>query len=345
MSDERPRLTDDGRASSPRSSDEGRGAARPDTSRLLGDLVLLRPQALRPVPAAQLARARSTPWCSPTTRSSAECGNSSGRPAALPRPPGRPALPAARRPLPGGGAFHPKTYLFARADEATLIVGSGNLTRAGHRRWPRGFVDFTTQREEDLPSLRAWARGWAGSCSRGGRELLRVVDARCASMALDDRPDRGLAIPQPTTSARCSTSSSSGFPAASELHVSAPYYDRDAKALESSIDALRPRAAHAVLRASAKRPRAVARRRAWRRRATCASRRFEPPTFVHAKLIGAVCADGRGLLFWRLAEPLPRRARRSPRRNRPRQLRGGGHPRGSAEQVRRVRGQRAGARR
>ena len=33
--------------------------------------------------------------------------------------------------LPGGGAFHPKTYLFGRRDGSTLLVGSGNLTRRG----------------------------------------------------------------------------------------------------------------------------------------------------------------------------------------------------------------------
>ena len=62
---------------------------------------------------------------------------------------------------PGGGAFHPKTYLFARADHATLIIGSGNLTRPGIDGGREVFTPLTTQRSEDLPTMRAWAQ-WMG---------------------------------------------------------------------------------------------------------------------------------------------------------------------------------------
>jgi hypothetical protein len=68
--------------------------------------------------------------------------------------------------LPGGGAFHPKTYVFNRRDEATLVVGSGNLTRRGIDAGKEVFTAFDTQTDEGLSTLRAWA-AWIG----------RLVDA------------------------------------------------------------------------------------------------------------------------------------------------------------------------
>ena len=63
--------------------------------------------------------------------------------------------------LPGGGAFHPKTYLFARSEEATLVVGSGNLTRQGIDAGKEVFTAFDTRTELGLSALRAWAV-WMG---------------------------------------------------------------------------------------------------------------------------------------------------------------------------------------
>ena len=199
--------------------------------------------------------------------------------------------------LPGGGAFHPKTYLFGRADHATLLVGSGNLTRGGIDHGHETFTSFTTQRDQDLPSMRAWAQ-WMGEVVQiQGEELLT---------------DRWIALREtcpwmlgPAAGSRFLTNMErplvdqlrERFPDdVSELHVTAPFFDHDALVMEQLLRECSPE--HLVLYVgegvSVHGPSLEALLRGAR---GVRVRRFEPRSFVHAKLIGAIAKDGSGVLL------------------------------------------------
>lgn len=199
--------------------------------------------------------------------------------------------------LPGDRAFHPKTYLFARRDEATLLVGSGNLTRSGLDSGKEVFTSFDTNTDVGLATLRAWA-SWIGGLVTGAEDdqLTRRFAAlrdECSWMhgeigatpfavnaqrpLLDQFVDR-----LPGT--------------VDELHITAPYYDRDARALGEALARIQPRQLNLYfgLDTSVHGPSLAAVVGA----AGCEVHlhRFEPATFVHAKLLGAVCGDGGVLL-------------------------------------------------
>ena len=86
-------------------------------------------------------------------------------------------------------------------------------------------------------------------------------------------------------------------PTVDELHVSAPYYDRDALALAEALDRIQPKELHLYfgLRCCICHGPSLA---AVVETANCQLqvRRFDPATFVHAKLLGAVCGS-EGLLL------------------------------------------------
>jgi hypothetical protein len=199
--------------------------------------------------------------------------------------------------LAGGGAFHPKTFLFAQRDEATLVVGSGNLTRSGLDAGKEVFTSFSTATEEGLATLRAWARWVGGLVERAADEQLtrRFAALREQSPWMtgpigetpfavnDERPLLDQFIEQ--------------LPGAvDELHVSAPYYDRDARALAEALRRIAPKQLHMYfgLATSVHGPSLAGVLDAVD--GDVRLRRFEPPTFVHAKLLGGVCGD-QGLLL------------------------------------------------
>ena len=198
---------------------------------------------------------------------------------------------------PGGGAFHPKTYLFARTDHATLLVGSGNLTRGGIDHGHEVFTTFTTEREGHLPSLRAWAH-WMGqvvqmqgdqllserwlalrqSCqwmvgSMDGSELLTNEQRSLADQLIGLVPDR-----------------------VRELHVSAPFFDRDAVAIRHLLRACSPRRVILYVGAEVS-VHGPSLKAALAGAHEVQVRVFQPRVFVHAKLIGAVGADDSGVLL------------------------------------------------
>ena len=199
--------------------------------------------------------------------------------------------------LAGGGAFHPKTYLFARADHASLIVGSGNLTRPGIDYGREAFVDFTTQREEDLPSMRSWAL-WMGRLVQSREDemlLARWTALREASPWMLGPTEGSQFLSNDVRSIRDQLAER--LPSSvRELHVTAPYFDEQARALRSLLDLCDPQ--HLTLYVGAgvnvDGPALAGVLGAAR---SVRVRRFEPRTFVHAKLIGVVGTDGRGVVL------------------------------------------------
>ena len=199
--------------------------------------------------------------------------------------------------VPGGGAFHAKTFLFARRDEATLVVGSGNLTRQGIDAGKEVFTAFDTRTEQGLSTLRAWA-AWIGRIvvNADDEQLTRrfaVLREQCPWMVgmigatpfavNEERPLLDQFAEQlPST--------------VDELHVSAPFYDRNAVALAEALERVQPKKLHLYLGLDTKvhGPSLTA----VVETANCQLqvRRFDPATFVHAKLLGAVCGS-EGLLL------------------------------------------------
>src|SRR5258706_4406142 len=134
--------------------------------------------------------------------------------------------------LPGGGAFHPKTYLFVRRSDATLIVGSGNLTRQGIDAGKEVFTSFDTCTELGTYTLRAWA-GWMSHLVDDADDALltrrfTALREQCPGMA-------GPAGPTPFASNQhrpLFDQSIDTLPGpVDELHVASPYYGPPAHAL------------------------------------------------------------------------------------------------------------------
>ena len=199
--------------------------------------------------------------------------------------------------LRGGGAFHPKTYLFARGEEATLIVGSGNLTRQGIDAGKEVFTAFDTHTELGLSALRAWAV-WMG------RLVMNADDSQLSRrFAVLREQCPWMAGPIGTAPFAVNEQQSllgqfvEQLPAdVDELHVTAPYYDREALALGEALTQVKPGELHLYygLGTSVHGPSLAAVVKA----ADCKLRlrRFDPATFVHAKLLGAVRGE-RGVLL------------------------------------------------
>jgi hypothetical protein len=202
--------------------------------------------------------------------------------------------------VPSGGRFHPKTYLFAGRG-TTLLVGSGNLTRSGLDRGREVFTQFDAQDSDGAHAIRSWL-SWIGRlvASRddpvlqGRYELLREALASVTP----GRPaaERGFCVNEDTSILQQLTERGGG-PVA-EVHVTAPFYDRNAGALRDLCLALRPsRELHVYIGSRT----SVDRARLAQVLADASCRtfvhQFEPPGFVHAKLVGAVAEDGEGVLL------------------------------------------------
>jgi hypothetical protein len=197
----------------------------------------------------------------------------------------------------GGGAFHPKTYLFSRADGATLVVGSGNMTRGGIDHGHEVFTRFDSDRAEDLPSMRAWAEWMSRLVVQEDDQILR---RRWAALREGNQwmlgPSEGslfLANDQQSIAAQLTAWRRGQI---TELHVAAPFFDRDASALEELIGRLEPARLELYVGAGVNvhGPSLAA---VLGGAETVRARHYEPRSFVHAKLIGVIEADDRGALL------------------------------------------------
>jgi hypothetical protein len=197
------------------------------------------------------------------------------------------------------GRFHPKTYFFHSRGGARLLVGSGNLTRAGLDRGRETFVAFDAHDAEGAAVIRAWA-AWIGELVlerddpllRARYERLRVTLPTAGDAVREASPFvTNAETPLIETIARRSP------PTVAEVHLTAPYLDPRAEALAQLIERLDPsRGIHLYLGARTSVDAAALCDVLAGARCEVTVRRYEPPAFVHAKLIGIVGADGAGLL-------------------------------------------------
>jgi hypothetical protein len=196
-----------------------------------------------------------------------------------------------------GGAFHPKTYLFARADGATLVVGSGNLTRGGIDRGHEVFATFRSDQEEDLPAMRAWADWTSGLVELEDDESLgrRWLALREESPWMVGSSQGSAFLTNTKESLSRQFLSRLGDRVA-ELHVTAPFFDREARALRELIRHCDPQVLELYVGAGVK-VHGPALAAVIDEAKAVRIRRYEPHSFVHAKMIGTVESDGRGLLM------------------------------------------------
>lgn len=197
----------------------------------------------------------------------------------------------------GGGAFHPKTYLFARADGATLVVGSGNLTRDGIDHGHEVFTSFESTREVDLPSMRSWA-GWMSRLVENEDD--DVLRERWAALRESNPwmlgPSEGSSFLANDQEPLIDQLAGRLRDSVAELHLTAPFFDRDAKALSKLIRRYQPDRLCLYVGAGVK-VHGPSLADVLAEVGDVRVSRYEPHNFVHAKLIGAIEPGGRGILL------------------------------------------------
>jgi hypothetical protein len=201
--------------------------------------------------------------------------------------------------LPSGGRFHPKTYLFASRRRTVLLVGSGNLTRTGLDRGRETFVAYSGSEEDDLPIIRAWGN-WVRAlvAAQGDPVLRRRFEHLAAGVPELSGPGDEDAFCSNDAMSLLDQLQAKAPAAIAELHVRAPYYDEQARALEQLIQRLAPtRAIHVHLGARTSVNGGALRRVLDGAECDVYLHGHEPTEFVHAKLIGLIGAEDTGLLL------------------------------------------------
>lgn len=199
---------------------------------------------------------------------------------------------------PGGGAFHPKTYLFADPDEGSLLVGSGNLTLDGLDQGAETFVRFDSADETGRAAIRGWHRWVAGLVEDFGDEQLsrRLSALRVGCPWLVGDSEQRLFISNADRPMIDAFIDGLRTPV-DELHLSAPVFDARLDALKELVERTRPRALELYLGADAKLDgELLAALFSGLGGTKIGLHRFEPRPFVHAKLIAAI-SGGRARLL------------------------------------------------
>ena len=198
----------------------------------------------------------------------------------------------------GTGAFHPKTYLLGNASEGRLLVGSGNLTMAGMERGREVFSEIRSTEPDDVGSIHSWRQWMDGIVERLADEEVTYrwlrLRAECGDWLEGDAPG-GQFIGTGERSILNQFADGIDGPV-DELHVMAPFYDRDALALKALLDRFRPARLHLYFCAgtSVHGPALAAVISGFDGQVSLLE--IDPLEFVHAKLIGIVATDYSRLL-------------------------------------------------
>ena len=193
----------------------------------------------------------------------------------------------------GTGAFHPKTYLLGNASEGVLLVGSGNLTMGGVERGNEVFSAFRSTNPDDVGSIHGW-RQWMDGI------VERLADEEVTYRWLRLRRECGDWLEGDTAGSRFIGTGERSIldqfadgidGQVDELHVMAPFYDRDALALKALLDRFRPARLHLYLgaRTSVHGPALAAVVSGFDGQVSLLE--IDPLEFVHAKLVGIVAGD------------------------------------------------------
>ena len=200
--------------------------------------------------------------------------------------------------LPSGGRFHPKTYLLASARKTILLVGSGNLTRSGLDRGREAFTQFDAETDDSIAVLRAWASWMRDVVRRQDDEQLRRRFEHLTTsvpVLLGPSGDSSFVanLNEPILDALVRRAPE---PVA-ELHACAPFFDERAQALREVIQRCSPKEIHLYLGARVNVDGGALRHVLESSALEVHVHGYDPSSFVHAKLIGLVGADGSGVLM------------------------------------------------
>lgn len=144
------------------------------------------------------------------------------------------------------GSFHPKTYMFADSGRGALLVGSGNLGLGGLEEGREVFTVFDSSLDEDLPTFRRWREWMLGLVrelddpSVTARWDALLQEASWLSLAPDGDSPFVHNLAEPIDSQFTSFRPAD----VEELHITAPFYDRDLAAVKQLLTLIRPSAVH-----------------------------------------------------------------------------------------------------
>ena len=200
----------------------------------------------------------------------------------------------------GHGAFHPKTYLMGNVSEGRLLVGSGNLTLAGVERGREVFSEFRSTEPDDMGSIHSWRQWMDGIVERLADEevtyrWLRLRLRRECGDWLEGDAAGSRFIGTGERSILDQFADGIDGPV-DELHVMAPFYDREALALKTLLDRFRPARLHLYVgaRTSVHGPALAAVVAGFDGQVSLLE--IDPLEFVHAKLIGIIVNNHSHLL-------------------------------------------------
>jgi hypothetical protein len=193
----------------------------------------------------------------------------------------------------GTGAFHPKTYMFGNASEGVLLVGSGNLTMSGVERGREVFSVFRSARPDDLGSIRGWRQWMDGIVEQVADEEVRFrwlrLRRECGDWLEGDTAGSYFIGTGERSILDQFADGVDGK--VDELHVMAPFYDREALALKALLNRFRPARLNVYIgaRTSVHGPALAGVVSAFSGQASVLE--LDPPEFVHAKLIGVIAGE------------------------------------------------------
>lgn len=187
-----------------------------------------------------------------------------------------------------GGAFHPKTLLLANKNTGVLFVGSGNLGLGGVEQGREVFTRFDSRTPADLPAFKSW-RAWMS-------DVVTLVDDAALRARFADLMARASWLAGATAASGLVTNWRSPLVDQlfadntrwTELHVTAPFFDSDLRALKELLKRAAPKrfVMYVGKDASVDGRRLVELvRQAAPKTATYT---FEPSTYVHAKIVAIV---------------------------------------------------------
>lgn len=198
----------------------------------------------------------------------------------------------------GGGRFHPKSYLAVTRTQATLLVGSGNLSTTGLDEGREVFAEFVSGTDAGDDAIAAW-RSWM-------RRVVRRIDDTRLAERFDDleskfpgstRPrvgrDRSLLdnLDRPIADQLVEAISAPIGGPIGELLVTAPFFDKQALALGHLIERLAPRKISLYTTSTTSVDGSSLAKVLADSDATVDLFAYEPDRFTHAKLVGVIAGS------------------------------------------------------
>ena len=200
------------------------------------------------------------------------------------------------RPVHHTAAFHPKTLLFVEPSTTTLLVGSGNLSDSGLDSGCEVFTTFTSSNEEGRAAIAAWVRWMRDVVDRTADEQL---NRRFSDLIgrLPNLPSTGRALVHNLDDSLTTQMIGALAGPIDELLLTAPFFDEHLEATTTLIAETAPQRISLYLGERSSLDGATLQRLADNVDGALHLYRYTPAPFVHAKLVGVIDHDERGVLL------------------------------------------------